>query len=396
MSAGSAAALFLYLLTLPLYEYGSKTPNNQVIKDFIPIYARQVVHCSEASVPGVSGFKDPFLGTFTAIRAACSFPKCAPEKPSDIKTQFLFTSPNRPGDFLIPATRLTSNDATVPSIVSMAREYTTSRPVIVFVHGWMESYHYTREVNTTIFAFNKLGYDVIFVEWSGGNKDLYVATVNSLIVAAQTGYMIKTLGIADKAYCVGFSIGANICGLASQWLKANGESQLPLCTGIDPSAPFVQDCPVDLRLSRDDCDVVTAIHTSYLGSSSGFGTSIKQAHCDYWVDYKEEHPGCPNLNIYDLEHSFSEGYINSNSFLNFASTVIACNHLKGIKVFALQVLSYPNILLKFKKCNNPRESLDCRDVNYLTGSDSALYSYPMPPFDSCKSKDDETYCLCLK
>lgn len=389
-------ALIVYLLTLPLYEYGSKTPNNEVIKDILPIYVRQVEHCISSRIPGISGFADPHLGKFTAFQAKCSFPSCSPEKPSEIKSKFLFNSPRKSNNLLISANRFTQYDQNLQNIISLAKEYTKSNPVVMFVHGWMESYHYTREINTTIYGLNKLGYDVIFLEWSGGNKDLYVSTANSLVLAAQMGYLIKTLGISHKTYCAGFSIGANVCGLASQWLKQNGEIQLPLCTGIDPSAPFVQDCPSNLRLSADDCDVVTVIHSSYLGSPTGFGTSIKEGNCDYWIDFRDNHPGCPNFDLFDLENTFKGGYINSNSFLNFASTVIGCNHIKGLKAFALQVTSYPNSLLNFKECTNPRESLDCRNVNYMKGSDSALYSYPMPPFDSCKSTDNKTYCLCLE
>ena len=393
MIATSAIHTLLFLLNLPLYEYGKYTPNNEFIQDFIPIFARQVTHCLESIATGSSGFGDSLLGKFSPIQANCSFPRCPPEKPKDINTQFLLSSGSR--ELLIDAKQIISKSSTSSSLVSLAKKFTTSSDVLVLVHGWMESYHYTREFNKTISAFIKMGFDVIFVEWSGGNKELYVATSNSLVVAAQTGYLIKALGIAGKTYCVGFSIGANICGLTSQWLKVNGQRQLPFCTGIDPSGVFVEDCPGSLRLSSDDCDVVTAIHSSYLGSSSGYGTSIKQGHCDYWIDFREDNPGCPNPDLFDLRQSFSSGYFNSNAFINFISQLVACNHLKGLKFFELQATSYPNIRLKFKECSGPEGSLDCRNANYSLESDSASYVHSMPPFDSCKAGDNKDFCLCL-
>lgn len=379
----------LSLAVVLFFKYGSIVPGNLFIKTAANDLQRQWTHCARSKDINRDSFTHPLLGHFSPRHLNCPFPTCAPETPSVIATRFIFKSRFHEKELTLLADEFIINNT---HLVQEVTEYVKSDQVSIVIHGWTESFSYTPELNETVSALNHLGRDVIAVDWSHGSVDLYVGTVNAQVVGAQVAYVLQSLAILHKVECIGFSMGANVCGYASQWLKERQYSPIPRCTGLDPSPFFLQGCSNDLMLSRDDCDVVVIIHTSSAGSPASLGSDINQGHCDYWINYRRNHAGCSTLETI-VSTSKKSSLIHSDKLFNQLSNVIACNHLASIRYFTQQAANYPRITFKFKECSNRYQSRYCLDDE--NRSQSSEYVHFMPPFDSCTRNHSELYCLCL-
>lgn len=85
-------------------------------------------------------------------------------------------------------------------------------------------------------------------------------------------------------------MGAQAVAEAANFAKRKGVL-IPECTGLDPAGPSFDGGPPIIRLTKDDCGLVTVIHsgaelTQY---STGtlplrLGSLYKSGHCDYWVN----------------------------------------------------------------------------------------------------------------
>ena len=380
----------LSLAAILFFEYGSIVPGNLFIKTAVSDLKRQLSHCARAKHSPGDSFTHPLLGHFSPRHLDCPFPTCAPERASVIATHFIFKSPSQRQELTIPADQLTSEDNS--HLVQQVNKYVASDSIAVLIHGWTESFSYTPELNETVGALVHLGRDVISVDWSRGSVDLYVGTVDAQVVGAQVAFVLQSLGIIDKTECIGFSMGANVCGYAGQWLKKRRLQSIPRCTGLDPSPFFVQGCPHDLLLSRDDCDVVAIIHTSSAGSPASLGSDVNQGHCDFWMNYRTNHAGCSLLHTV-LSTLANSSLVHSDKLFNQLSNVIACNHLAAIRYFTLQAKSYPRVAFQFRECSNRVESRNCVDDEGAL--QSSEYIHAMPPLDSCTRNHSKVYCLCV-
>lgn len=145
----------------------------------------------------------------------------------------------------------------------------SNKTIAFIVHGFLNHYSYESMWNRTRDGFLQRGNDVIAVDWSRGNRLYPQAMANVRVIGALIGRLISTMGISGQSYCVGFSLGAHVCGEAGAWLQRQG-STLDKCIGIDPAGPGFDGCGNDIRLDPSDCRVVTAIHTSQFVEMLGF------------------------------------------------------------------------------------------------------------------------------
>lgn len=317
-------------------------------------------------------WSDPQLGSFSADQKYCdskclrSMLCCSPEKVDDLGIQFMHTRSEDPDN----TTRISLTDKKVKDM------YTGRNKTIVFiVHGFLNHFVYESMWNQTRDGFVQRGDDVITVDWSRGNRLYPQSMANVRVVGALIGRLIRSMGISDKSYCVGFSLGAHVCGEAGSWLKERG-SVLSRCTGIDPAGPGFDGCGDDIRLDPTDCAVVTAIHTSQFIEMLGFGTKYKTGHCDFWMNDAKEQPDCSrNPSFTGLVWDMMYG--NLGRVGQTLEHTVGCAHVRGMKYFISQVSRSCQFEGFEGMCGNGKKCVmkELRSPQTLR--------MPLPPDDDC-------------
>jgi len=186
------------------------------------------------------GFTDPQLGTFkrdcnkNCLRnLAC----CPPMTPKELDVRFIYSSSKTNGQFITLKDRIRSR-----------------KKIAWIIHGFLNHYFEDRDYNDTKDAYIDRGYDAIIVDWNKGNRDYGQAVSNVQVVGALVGQMMAAQGAAGRSVCVGFSLGAHVCGEAGEWLRDRGVS-LAKCDVIDPAGPGFDGCGPEYRIDPLDCAV---------------------------------------------------------------------------------------------------------------------------------------------
>ena len=91
---------------------------------------------------------------------------------------------------------------------------------------------------------------------------------------------------------LGHSLGAHICGLASNVIQ----NQLARISGLDPAGPFFESKDIAVRLDPSDGKFVDVIHSN-ADFKFGFALGSAQAsgHVDFYPNGGEDQPGCPSV-----------------------------------------------------------------------------------------------------
>lgn len=335
-----------------------------------------------------SGWKDSSLGDFTKTNGYCefkclrSFLCCAPEKLEQLGIQFLLSLPpndrsanETADDALAKATKIAYGDKKARNVLAAANQNSS---VVFIVHGFLNHYVYENLWNDTATGYLSRGSPVILVDWSRGNRLYHQAMANVRVVGAMIGQLIEYLGIADRTLCVGFSLGAHICGEAGTWLRQKHDLVLARCHGIDPAGPGFDGCSDDIRLDPSDCGLVTAIHSSQFVEMLGFGTKYKTGHCDFWMNEALNQPECAsNPSFSGLMRDLFYGNIGQIG-LTLEHTV-GCAHLRSMKYYISQVNGSCNFVgRRVRRCGLGKPCVQsANDLN----SDVFM---PLPPDDLCK------------
>lgn len=192
--------------------------------------------------------------------------------------------------------------------------------------------------------------NVIIVDYGDSQTIRYWQSVQDIrVVGAMIGKGIVNWKIAARSLLVGLSLGGQIIGEAGRYAQLYSEeatgkvSKIKECHSLDPAGPGFDGC--DVRLTKDDCEVVQVIHTNArqrpvrLGDIS-LGTAFKSGHCDYWINCGFEQ-GC-------------EGR--------------SCSHVHSVKVYYSSI----NHLCDYKaipcpECGKKRE--DCLFKTFFKGTD---------------------------
>lgn len=243
------------------------------------------------------GENSPYCDSNCTRSAVC----CAPQKPAEITVHFYHFDQRNKSTPL----NLTTDPQTAAKLVQQNKQ------LVWFIHGFKDNIFKNPVFNQTKDAFLKRGVDVVMVDWSGGNLAYFQSLANIRIVAALTAKMIQDLDVLDSSTCIGFSLGAHVCGEVGSWLKRR-HMTLPRCIGIDPAGPAFDGCSDLIRLDKSDCGIVTAIHTSQfegIGSlidNEGLGTKGKVGHCDFWANDGKDQPKCSS-SIFSKSCSHARG-----------------------------------------------------------------------------------------
>lgn len=170
------------------------------------------------------------------------------------------------------------------------------------VHGFMASWKDDPwMVETKDLIFNKTKHaNVFLVDWSKCSKPLIPGNYPKSVacthvigdqLAQFVTTMIKTLSVKpEHIEFIGHSLGSHISGFVGQ----NIEGNLGRITGLDPAGPcfgMIGTTSNNLRLSRGDAIIVTALHTN----ANTFGINENVADFDIYINGGDAQPGCPTL-----------------------------------------------------------------------------------------------------
>ena len=136
---------------------------------------------------------------------------------------------------------------------------------------------------------------------------------------------------AEKVHCIGFSLGAHVCGgIAKQNNLIFGR-----ISALDPAGPgFDGKNDTRSRLDKTDALVVDVLHTSSVGVQYPIG------HKDFFVNDGKNQPGC----------WFRQGSIISG-IIDDVMDVFGCSHTRAALLYAETILNRKKC--QFKACSCP-------------------------------------------
>lgn len=169
------------------------------------------------------------------------------------------------------------------------------KPIIFIVHGFMDSELFGPWMVRMKDEFLMHGdYNIIIIDWSGGNKPpYYQASSNTRVVGAEGALLInaleKHLGIKpENLHVIGHSLGSHIAGYIGERVKKLGR-----ITACDPAEPYFQNMPPTVRIDPTDADYVDVIHSDATTILLlGFGMSQVVGHADFFPNNGRKQPGC--------------------------------------------------------------------------------------------------------
>ncbi|CAF3377208.1 unnamed protein product [Rotaria socialis] len=219
-----------------------------------------------------------------------------PQSPEHIDTHFLLFTQETPTtpEFL-------SYDGNDQSIKESS--INSSRWLRIIVHGFANNRNsiWIKPLQDELFKLKDKEFsDVLVVDWSNGAKLPFYphAASNTRLVGKQIGLLLQKLnnikGLSyDKVHCIGHSLGAHTCGLASNAIN----NQMARISGLDPAGPLFEGKDVVLRLDKNDAKFVDIIHSNTeLALGVGLGSSEPSGHVDFYANGGRSQPGCPSVN----------------------------------------------------------------------------------------------------
>lgn len=163
------------------------------------------------------------------------------------------------------------------------------------------------DLNQNLLQYTKM--NIILVDWGSGKRSVnYTNAVRNTQVAA-TGIFeflksvkanIKQPADAKKTlwnniYCIGHSLGAQICGKAGRLIQDDKFFIVERITGLDPARPCFVNEKLDLKLDKSDAQFVDIIHTQADNSITALGMRDLMGHADYYVNGGGMQPSCSGI-----------------------------------------------------------------------------------------------------
>nr|XP_023015082.1 pancreatic lipase-related protein 2-like [Leptinotarsa decemlineata] len=256
-----------------------------------------------------------------------------PEDPQVLDTKFhLFT--RRMVDITKP--EILRYDDNGKSLNESTMDFT--KPLKLIAHGYMSRWN---EKGSIIMAnaYLKL-YDcnVILLDWHIGARgpQYPTAAANTELVGRQLGILLVQMvekGLdARKIHLIGFSLGAHVCGTASESLKAKGYL-IGRITGLDAASPLFRNEYLRekyKKLDRSDAKFVDVIHTdSSPFVTDGFGLWEPIGHVDFFPNGGQDQPGCEDVKDSIVVSHFERGL----------SKQIVCSHIRAFHLFRESLLN---------------------------------------------------------
>lgn len=253
--------------------------------------------------------------------------------------------------------------------------------IVYLIHGWNENIRTSVWLNRTIKAWTKSRrMPVIVVDWSSKNKKFSQTAANTVTVGRTVGFSLFKWNILNVSEIVGHSAGAQVVGEVGNYVKSRN-GQVKRCVVLDPAGPGFDTGPANIRISRDDCQVVEAIHSSsplvpLLGPLVGqYGTMHKVGSCDYYLN-------CGNRQSSDCEDPKKTTTLAKSK--NNRQITSFCSHHLAPLIYAEQVS---------RNCSF--QSFNCPDCSGLRVTHTCTYYHEarglIPPDSNCTSEDNLSF-----
>ena len=127
---------------------------------------------------------------------------------------------------------------------------------------------------------------IVIVDWkelaNGGSVMAnYWSAIKKMKIGAEliAGFFKQNKINEKNMHCIGFSLGAHMCGVMFEVYFKTLKLKPNRITGLDPAGPFFKDKDFSLKLDMLDAEFVDVIHTS-----DNFGLSEKSGLMDFYGD----------------------------------------------------------------------------------------------------------------
>jgi len=156
--------------------------------------------------------------------------------------------------------------------------FSSSRPTKLVAHGNKGLTDVDLLLNQ---AYREAGIDcnLVGIDWRELDGSAHLRVVQA---GQQTGRLVECLvkefGLrVEDIHCIGFSYGAHVVANASKEVQKLGQKRIPRITALDPGRHgFDQESADNIRLGKEDGDLVDIIHTSKIGFLDPLG------HLDFY------------------------------------------------------------------------------------------------------------------
>lgn len=312
-----------------------------------------------------------------------------PQNKRLINTQFLLYTRKNPNE----SYNITSDNEKSVKNAPLDNSVTT----IFIVHGFLDMQYFATWMKTLKDELLKNdNYNVIIVDWSGGNQLPYTqAVANTRVVGAEIAFLIgqmKRLRDVDARDChiIGHSLGAHIAGYAGERLENLGR-----ISALDPAAPYFEDMPISVRIDPTDANFVDVIHTD-LNSLVISGLGIKQpvGHVDFYPNNGRDQPGCQT-------HHRILSFI-TDGFIEGMRKAVSCSHQRAVDFFTASINHHQCLFTGFR-CSNWTDFANGKCVKCGShGKDCAVMGFlaeeykPMEKPNTMfflKTQDQSPYCV---
>lgn len=242
--------------------------------------------------------------------------------------------------------------------------------VVFLIHGGGDNVNTSQWLRPAARAWNEKGATVLVLDWKDTARAYtFQAVADIRVIGAIIGHTLIKWGLLERSSLVGHSYGAHIIAEAANFVKRRGKQKIKRCVGLDPAGAAFDGGPHEIRLTRDDCDVVAIVHTaaeytkySQEGLAGRPGTLFKSGHCDYWINCgHDQGPQCTSSP--PLETSSKS----APSVTNIAEQLPLCGHIRAVFIYLAQ--------LRGDCYFNPVKCTDC-------GTESNQFNYR--PFNECQ------------
>ncbi|XP_057664825.1 pancreatic lipase-related protein 2-like [Diorhabda carinulata] len=210
--------------------------------------------------------------------------------------------------------------------------FNLSNPLKVIVHGYVSKWNEKGSLIIMKSYLKMFDYNVILMDWHIGARgpQYPVAAANTEVVGRQLGILLTNMvknGLEPrKIHLIGFSLGAHVCGTASESLKNEGHL-IGRITGLDPASPLFRNNYLRekyKKLDRSDAEFVDVVHTDsspYL--TDGFGLWDPIGHVDFFPNGGQDQPGCNDVKDSIVVSHFERGL----------SSELVCSHIRAFHLF---------------------------------------------------------------
>lgn len=206
----------------------------------------------------------------------------------------------------------TNNSPWIAQKLDQEGFFAQNRQVVFIVHGYLNNAKTTWLSPMKDEILKADDSTVIIVDWKCGADfpEYAIAASNTQTTAAAVASFAQAVANLEKfasdptqlyLYCIGHSLGAQVCGQAGRKAKSSAGQQLfNRVTGLDPASPGFAKCNDHLHVDKDSAACVDIIHTD--GSLKGhalpvvhFGTLLQWGHIDFYPNGGHDQPGCLNI-----------------------------------------------------------------------------------------------------